>query len=515
MVTARLGAAGPRVRLRLRTVLIVVSLVVLVLPAASLQVLRIYEGVLLRQTEASLAAQGAWAAAAYAAVLAPLLGGEAGRYGRELQPAPHGAPRDLAESAPLPLPPEPRPGGTPAPWSRAAAAQFGDVLRTAKAGTGANIRVLDANGTVVASTQDEAGLSLAHWEEVAAALSGSAASRLRRTQEKPPIAAISRNTALRVLVARPVLVGGRVAGAVLLSRSPGTILATLAGKQALLLQAAGLVVAVVVGIALIAARTLVLPIQRLGRAARRLSRGETDTFEGGRPYRVIELAELAESVEAMAHTLQQRAGYVRDFARHVNHEFKTPIAAMRGAIELLSEHAHDMAVPERERFIANLAADVERLERLTMRLLELAYADMTDVTDETADVVAVAHRLQSPVLRVSGEEGRCKARIAASSLQAVLEHLVANAVECGASTVAAAARREADAVVLDVADDGPGISPGNRGRVFEAFFTTRRDSGGTGLGLAISQSLVRHAGGTLALRPTQRGATFRITLPAA
>ncbi len=515
MVTARPGAAGPRIRLRLRTVLIVVSLLVLVLPAASLQVLRIYEGVLLRQTEASLQAQGAWAAAAYAAVLARLLGNEASDYGREVRPTQQAAPRNLAESAPLPLPPEPRPGGTPAPWPQAAAAQFRDVLRTAKAGTGANIRVLDANGTVVASTEDDAGLTLAHWEEVAAALSGSAASRLRRTQEKPPIAAISRNTALRVLVARPVLVEGRVAGAVLLSRSPGTILATLAGKQALLLQAAGLVVAVVVGIALIAARTLVLPIQRLGRAARRLSRGETDTFEGGRPYRVIELAELADSVEAMTDTLQQRAGYVRDFARHVNHEFKTPIAAMRGAIELLREHADDMTPAEHERFVANLAADVQRLERLTMDLLELAYADMTDVTDETADVVEVARQVDSEALRVSDAAGRFEARIAASSLQAVLEHLVANAVECGAATVDALPRRQGDEVVLDVADDGPGISPGNRDRVFEAFFTTRRDSGGTGLGLAISQSLIRHAGGTLTLLPTRRGATFRIRLPAA
>ena len=206
------------------------------------------------------------------------------------------------------------------------------------------------------------------------------------------------------------MVDGRLVGAVLLSRSPTTILVALYDKRFLLLQAAVLVIAVVVSIALLVARTLVLPIRRLGRAAGRLSRHETDHFEGGRPYRVIELAELAGSVQAMAESLQQRAGYVRDFARHVNHEFKTPIAAMRGAVELLREHIDQMTPEERRRFLANVDADIERLERLTMRLLELADADMANPSDEVTDVLDVAKGIDRPEVHGSRTASRLPRR---------------------------------------------------------------------------------------------------------
>ena len=62
-------------------------------------------------------------------------------------------------------------------------------------------------------------------------------------------------------------------------------------------------------------------------------------------------------------------------------------------------------------------------------------------------------------------------------------------------------------------DDGPGVSPGNAARVFDPFFTTARDRGGTGLGLAIVRALIAAHGGTIALVPSPRGASFRIELP--
>lgn len=504
-------------RLRLRTVLLTLSLSVLVLPVASLQILRIYESVLIRQTQGSLLAQAAFVAAAYRVGLTRETGGAVGTYGRPFggrRPVP-GAALDLAESEMLPPLAAGRKEQSPDAVAVLAGAALGDVLRAAAAVTGSQIRVFDADGVVVATTRSDVGLSLAHNDEVREALAGRGRNSLRRVAVEPlPIAAISRNTAIRVHVARPVVTDGRLVGGVLVSRSPSTILAALYDKRWLLMQAAGLVLAVVIGIALVAARTLVLPIRRLGRAAGRLARHETGHFDGGRPYRVIELAELAASVEAMAGSLQQRARYVRDFARHVNHEFKTPIAAMRGAVELLREHVDTMSEDETRRFLANLDDDIERLERLTMRLLELADADMAGPTDEVVDVVAVAKGLGRPEVQVAENASAACVRMASASVEAVLQNLVDNAVECGARRVDVRAAVEGGHVVVDVADDGPGISPGNRARVFEPFFTTRRDVGGTGLGLPISRSLVRHAGGELELTAAHEGACFRISLPA-
>ena len=507
----------PRLRLRLRSVLLTLSLSVLVLPVASLQILRIYESVLIRQTQDSLVAQSAFAVTAYRAAVGREVGSAVGSYGRAFEgrrPV-RGALLDLAESETYaPLAPA-RKAEPPDVVALRVGATLGGVLRGAAAATGARLRVFDANGVVVVSTEGDVGLSLAHNDEVGHALAGRGSSRLRRVAVEPvPIAAISRNTAIRVHVASPVVLDGRLVGGILMSHSPSTILAALYDKRWLLFQAAGLVLAVVVGIALVATRTLVLPIRRLGWAAGRLARRETGRFDGGRPYRVIELAELAASVEAMAESLQQRASYVRDFARHVNHEFKTPIAAMRGAVELLREHVDSMSEDEARGFLANLDADIERLERLTMRLLELADADMAGPTDEVVDVLDVAKGLGRPEVHVDENGSSARVRMASASIEAVLQNLVDNALECGAQRVDVGARVEGDRVVVDVSDDGPGISPGNRARVFEPFFTTRRDVGGTGLGLPISRSLVRHSGGALELTSAPGGASFRITLPA-
>ena len=509
----------PRLRLRLRTVLLILSLSVLVLPLASLQVLRIYESVLIRQTQASLVAQSAFVAALYRSAVVDATHAAATAHGRPVANTALAADAalDLAESETYaPLSPG-RPTGPADAVARDVGARLDDVLRDAASATGAKVRIVDADGVVVATTERDLGTSLAHNAEVADAIAGRPASRLRRVAVEPaPLTAISRNTAIGVYVATPVVADGWVLGGVLAARSPSTILAALYHKRWLLIQAAALVLTVVVGIALIAARTLVLPIRRLRQAAGRLARHETDHFVHGRPYRVIELAELATSVAAMAESLQQRARYVRDFARHVNHEFKTPIAAMRGAVELLREHIDTMSRDEARRFLHNVDADIERLERLTMRLLELADADMAQPSDEVTDVMDVVHGLDRPELQVAAHGPAVFVRMAAATVDAVFKNLIDNAVECGAQRVDIRATQDGDCAVVDIEDDGPGISPGNRTQVFEPFFTTRRDAGGTGLGLPISRSLARHAGGDLELKPPgTSGAVFRLTLPAA
>jgi signal transduction histidine kinase len=66
-----------------------------------------------------------------------------------------------------------------------------------------------------------------------------------------------------------------------------------------------------------------------------------------------------------------------------------------------------------------------------------------------------------------------------------------------------------------VADNGEGISSGNRDRVFEPFFTTRRESGGTGMGLQIVRSMLQAHGGTIELLPSTSGAAFELRIPLA
>ena len=503
-------------RLRLRTVLLVVSLFVLILPVAGIQVLRLYESALLRQTESALITQAAFVSASYRAAYGNALGNavvlNAPTYPDTSPQGPRLPQLDfVASPVHAPFPPA-APGPAPDPAAVRAAADLMPVLKDARTVAPASVRVTDANGVVVATTDTDLGQSISHSGEVALALAGRDNSRLRRREPEQDPPPIGRGAAILIFVANPILLNGQLVGTVVLSRAPANIFDTLYAKRYLLLQAVVLILAVVVGIALFASRTLVMPIHRIARGAERLASGETSEFEAQRPYRVVEIARLSDSVAAMARNLQQRTGFLRDFAQHVNHEFKTPLTALRGTVEVLHDHLDEMTPTQRKRFLDNARSDVERLNRLTLRLLELAQADIGTV-DEITDVLDVARRLDHATVRAPSDAS-LRAHIRRESLQATLTNLVTNAREHGASRIEVRAETHGDAVDIWVEDDGPGISEGNRGRIFEPFFTTRRDEGGTGLGLAISRSLVTAAGGKIELVPAKTGAAFKITLTA-
>ena len=293
-------------------------------------------------------------------------------------------------------------------------------------------------------------------------------------------------------------------------------------KRFLLLQAAGLLFAVVVATAIFASRTLARPIRRLVASAERVAAGDAVEIDVGR-YRTLELAQLAASVAAMAASLQQRTRYVRDLARSISHEFKTPLAAMSGTLEVLADHLADMTPQERRHFIDNLAGDVARLELLTRRLLELARADMRDQAEGVSTISSVLHaRLDTNVeVTVSGDPG-IDLPIDEASMRAVLKIMVDNAGEHGARAINVDVAARGDQTEIHVTDDGHGIAPGDATRIFEPFFTTRRDQGGSGLGLAIAKALLANAGGTIDyVAPTgssadaaaNHGAGFRIRFP--
>ena len=105
--------------------------------------------------------------------------------------------------------------------------------------------------------------------------------------------------------------------------------------------------------------------------------------------------------------------------------------------------------------------------------------------------------------------------LAPEAARAVFGQLVRNAREHGATQVRIAARREAARLVVTVSDNGSGISPGNRERVFEPFFTTRREAGGTGMGLQIVRSMLTAHGGSILLLETESGAAFEVIVPLA
>jgi signal transduction histidine kinase len=120
--------------------------------------------------------------------------------------------------------------------------------------------------------------------------------------------------------------------------------------------------------------------------------------------------------------------------------------------------------------------------------------------------------LGHPELRIE-VEGEAEVPLSPDGLRLVLGHLIDNAAAHGAAHVSVRSEAFAGEVVLLIEDDGPGISEGNRDRVFDAFFTTRREAGGTGMGLHILRNVVEAHGGSVTLEPGGAGARFRVSFP--
>ena len=131
-----------------------------------------------------------------------------------------------------------------------------------------------------------------------------------------------------------------------------------------------------------------------------------------------------------------------------------------------------------------------------------------------AERAAELLQLKFPTLELT-VEGDTLA-IAALSEEAaliVLTHLADNALQHGAKRLTLVAQATTGGLRLWVADDGAGVSLGNRDRIFEPFFTTRREQGGTGMGLEIVRSMLQAHGGTIGLADSPAGAAFEISVP--
>lgn len=327
---------------------------------------------------------------------------------------------------------------------------------------------------------------------------------------------------MRIFVSTPVLDGGKVVGAVLASRTPRSVDEVLYEKRLLLAGLALALLAAVLALALFTSLTVTRPVAALITQARRAVRGEQGAVRRLSHPVTREVEELSDAVATMARTLEDRAEYIRTFASHVSHEFKSPLTAIRGAAELLDDHGDSMTEAERRRFLDNIMTDARRLSRLCVRLLDLARAD-TRVTTVARGrlgpaLAGLAQELAADDLSLTVTDPAAAAWVGidADTLASILASLVDNARQHGAGDVRIDASLDPgqSTATVRIADDGPGISAENAQRIFEPFFTTARERGGTGLGLAVAARLLHaHHGDLRLLDRDAPGAVFEVCIP--
>ncbi|MCQ1852906.1 sensor histidine kinase [Neorhizobium galegae] len=285
-------------------------------------------------------------------------------------------------------------------------------------------------------------------------------------------------------------------------------------------EVGALVVALVLtlAVAYVLARTITGPINALIARTDEIARGGKTAIRPLESYGTREIATLSQSFLDLAGKLVDRTEYVRSFAAHVSHEFKSPLTAIRGAAELLRDDDAEqpMTTAQRLRFLDNIIADAERLDILLLRLRELAQAELPMAQGETSveDILPML-RKRFPGLEIFGlGDTQTAVALPFEAAGIVFANLAENAAQHGATRLDLAVAADVRTVTILVRDNGSGISEGNRERVFQPFFSTRREQGGTGMGLDIVRTMLGSYGGAIRLEQTAgTGAEFEITLP--
>ena len=222
----------------------------------------------------------------------------------------------------------------------------------------------------------------------------------------------------------------------------------------------------------------------------------------------------------------------QEFVANVSHELRTPLSLIKGFVETLLESSPRDAETT-TRFLQTIEKHTDRLTYLIEDLLTISRLESGQVALnlQKVDLADEVRRVVEDLRLRAGERGIAirdqvpgglEARADADRLQQVLFNLVENAIKYGRSEgciVIGGKAREDGKVELWVKDDGPGIPPDARERIFERFFRVdrarSRETGGTGLGLSIVKHIIQAHGGEVWVKSEPgAGATFYFTLPA-
>lgn len=295
------------------------------------------------------------------------------------------------------------------------------------------------------------------------------------------------------------------------------------------------VTALLIGLMVTAWVTLSLrPLGRLRSAARRIAAGDYASRIDERGP--AEVSDLAREFNAMGRAVDERErelvrserlAAVGKMAAMITHEVRNPLSSIGLNAELLDEELAYLPGErgeEARQMLRSISREIDRLTAITEEYLSfarlpkprLASASLAALVDDLVRFLREELAAMNVEVVVEHDPGLPAAQFDEGQIRQALINLVRNAAEALAGSgghVWIRTRRATDAVVVEVADDGPGIPAELRERLFDPFVSTKQ--GGTGLGLALTHQIVKDHGGLLRVTSVPgQGATFTLELPA-
>lgn len=389
------------------------------------------------------------------------------------------------------------------------------------------VTVTDAKGTVVFDSQGrDVGKDHSQWNDVLRTLRGQYGAR--STSETPG------NPDRTVMhVAAPVRQGTQIIGVLTVSRPNQTLEPYIQRSRDRILRWSWGLLGMSLLIGLLFTWWMASSLQRLRGYANAVAQGErAELPRMGRFSGNTEFSDLAQAVERMRRRLEDKA-YVENYVHTLTHELKSPLAAIRGAAELLQE---PMPEPDRERFASNIQRQSERLQQLIDRLLALADVEQMRGlrTVEPVDLVPLTRELLhtlEPRLRLKNlhlvevmDTGGATGTVVNGDrflIAQALANLLDNAIDFSpqGGTLTVAIRRVQGAVEWSVQDEGPGVPDYAVDKIFDRFYSlpradTREKSSGLGLCLVREVSDLHGGSVTLTNVSQPRGCKASLSLPA-
>ncbi|MDM5128854.1 beta-lactam sensor histidine kinase BlrB [Aeromonas salmonicida] len=378
------------------------------------------------------------------------------------------------------------------------------------------IYVTDAKGKVVYDSDGvDLGKDYSRWNDVYRTLRGQYGARSTRSDPDDPASSVMH-------VAAPLREGGNILGSLTVAKPNRTLMPMIERSEHQLLQAAAMLLLISLLIGALLAWWLNRAIGKLVHYADAVSHNQPATLPG---LHSPELERLGRSLETMRRQLDGKA-YIESYVHSLTHELKSPLAAIRGAGELLAE----APPPEvARRFIGNINLETARMQQLIERMLQLAKLESGQGLDRQATEPArlgkrvldarqiIAQRRQ--VTLVAELTDASKQKWDPLLVEQALGNLLDNALDFSpaGSTVRLTGEMHADGYRFQVRDQGPGIPDYALPRIFERFYSLPRPDKGksSGLGLSFATEVARQHGGRLNLcNQPEGGVLAELWLPA-
>jgi len=376
-----------------------------------------------------------------------------------------------------------------------------------------HVYMTDARGKVVFDSAGQAvGKDYSRWNDVWLTLRGEYGARSTQSDPDDPQSTV-------MYVAAPVMDRGKIVGVLSVGKPNSTMAPVIHRSERRILWAGGALLGIALLIGLVVAWWINRSIGTLSRYADAVT---TDTPLPLPNPGSSELRKLAQALENMRIRLEGK-NYIEHYVHALTHELKSPIAAIRGAAEILTEQPPP---PVAARFIDNILVQNARMQSLVEKLLTQARLEnRVEIVPVSVDVDTLFTRLadarsavltaknialtsQSASLCVAGDP---------ELLEQALGNLLDNAIDFTppGGAIALAACEAQTQVLLTVTDSGSGIPDYALTRIFERFYSLPRSNGlkSSGLGLAFVQEVARlHQGGITLRNRDQGGASATLAL---